>query len=121
MSDGINWLDAQSSCAVWGGDLTSIDTERDIALLIQYIPDSVGECWIGLHDGYGDGTFQWVDGTSVTYYRWDTEEPGISTTNECVVLISAKSRHWKSISCDATKNSFLCEIDISNITTLGMF
>ena len=121
MSDGINWLGAQSSCAVWGGDLTSIDFVRDIALLIQYIPESVGECWIGLHDRDGDGTFQWVDGTPVNYYRWVTGEPGIANTNECVELISANNRNWESISCETTKISFLCEIDISKITTPGKF
>ena len=121
MSDGINWLDAQSSCAVWGGDLTSIDFVRDMALLIQYIPDSVGECWIGLHNRDGDGTFQWTDGTPVTYYRWVTGEPGIANTNECVELISANNRNWESISCETTKISFLCEIDISKITTPGKF
>ena len=29
VSTPINWLDAQSSCAIWGGDLTSITTERE--------------------------------------------------------------------------------------------
>ena len=32
----INWIDAQSSCAIWGGDLTSITTERENKLLVHY-------------------------------------------------------------------------------------
>ena len=120
VSDGINWLDAQSSCAVWGGDLTSIGVLRDQALLNQYIPDSVGECWIGLHDRDGDGTFQWVDGTTVSHTQWDTDEPGVSTTDKCVELSSTSDRNWKSISCDVTKNSFICEINANSLTTTGM-
>ena len=120
VSGGINWLDAQSSCAVWGGDLTSIDLVRDKALLFEYIPNTVGDCWIGLHDRDGDGTFQWVDGTPLSYKRWDIGQPGVATTNECVEMI-APSRNWRSISCDETKNNFLCEIGLTNITTPGKY
>ena len=42
----INWLDAQSSCAIWGGDLTSITTERENNFLYTIIPDTVSSCWI---------------------------------------------------------------------------
>ena len=121
MSDGINWLDAQSSCAVWGGDLTSFDFVRDKALLFEYIPDSVEDCWIGLHDRDGNGTFQWVDGTALIYERWDTGQPNVTTTNGCVEMIAPRSRNWRSISCDETKNSFLCEIGLTNITTPGKY
>ena len=33
MSDEINWLDVQSNCALWGGYLTSIATERENNLI----------------------------------------------------------------------------------------
>ena len=64
VSTPINWLDAQSSCAIWGGDLTSITTERENNYLYTIIPDTVSNCWIGLNDRDVEGTFTWIDGTT---------------------------------------------------------
>ena len=66
VSTSINWLDAQSSCAIWGGDLTSITTERKNNYLNTIFTSSVGNCWIGLNDRIG-GTYTWIDGTTVLY------------------------------------------------------
>ena len=69
----INWLDAQSSCAIWGGDLTSITTERENNYLNTIITSSVGNCWIGLNDRDVEGTYTWIDGTMVSYTDWTTQ------------------------------------------------
>ncbi|KAI6654213.1 hypothetical protein LOD99_11461, partial [Oopsacas minuta] len=76
--DGINWLDAQSSCAVWGGDLTSITTERENNYLYTIIPDTVSNCWIGLNDRDGDGTYSWIDGSVYSHTNWTGSEQSIS-------------------------------------------
>ena len=37
--------------------------------------------WIGLHDTHGEGMFQWVDGSNITFgstfeeYPWNSGEP----------------------------------------------
>ena len=69
VSTPINWLDAQSSCAIWGGDLTSITTERENNYLYTIIPDTVSNCWIGLNDRDVEGTYTWIDGTTFSSYK----------------------------------------------------
>ena len=114
VSDGINWLDAQSSCAVWGGDLTSITTERENNLLYTAISDTVSNCWIGLFERDGDGVYQWVDGTALSYTNWAANEPNTPTTDNCVEMNS--NGNWTNLDCDAERNWFICETNLSNIS-----
>ena len=114
VSGGINWLDAQSSCAVWGGDLTSITTERENNLLYTAISDTVSNCWIGLYERDEDGMYQWVDGTVLNYTNWASNEPDDQTTDDCVEM--NPNGNWTNIDCDTQKNWFICETDLSNIS-----
>ena len=118
VSDGINWLDAQSSCAVWGGDLTSITTERENNLLYTAISDTVSNCWIGLHERDGDGVYQWVDGTALSYTNWAENETNALTTDDCVEM-NLKG-NWKNLDCETERNWFICETNLSNISP-GMY
>ena len=47
---GVNWNDAQSTCAAWGGDLTSIPTRRVNYFIQTVLPDATNEYWIGLYE-----------------------------------------------------------------------
>ena len=78
MNHPSNWLDAQSSCAIWGGDLTSITTQRENNYLNTLITSSVGNCWIGLNDRDVEGMYTWIDGTTVSYTK------GMEPTNATV-------------------------------------
>ena len=106
VSTPINWLDAQSSCAIWGGDLTSITTERENNYLNTLITSSVGNCWIGLNDRDVEGMYTWIDGTTFT-------QPSFVTTlsnneaNVCVQIIN--NAYWETVSCTTTLHTFICE------------
>ena len=106
VSTPINWLDAQSSCAIWGGDLTSITTERENNYLNTLITSSVGNCWIGLNDRDVEGMYTWIDGTAVT-------QPSFVTTlsnneeNDCVQIIN--DTDWETVSCTTTLTTFICK------------
>ena len=106
VSTPINWLDAQSSCAIWGGDLTSITTERENNYLYTIIPDTVSNSWIGLNDRDVEGMYTWIDGTTFT-------RPSFATTfsnneaNDCVQMIN--DANWGSVSCASTLTSFICK------------
>ena len=62
---------------------------------------SLTHVWIGLHRG-GDGTFYWVDGSSIGlgYSHWDTGEPGSS--EKCGVFYSGQSvpSGWHDTDCN---------------------
>ena len=115
VSTPINWLDAQSSCALWGGDLTSITTERENNYLYTIIPDTVSNCWIGLNDRGGEGTYTWIDGTELTHSNF-TNTSLNDATNDCVEILTTGDGSWVTIGCNATRNNFLCKRD-SNVTT----
>ena len=112
VSPPINWLDAQSSCAIWSGDLTSITTERENNYLNTIITSSVGNCWIGLNDKGTEGSYTWIDDTTVSYTNW-TNTPSDDTNSNCVQINNAGNGMWESVSCDMTLNSFLCKRDSS--------
>ena len=119
VSTPINWLDAQSSCAIWGGDLTSITTERENNYLNTIITNSVGNCWIGLNDRDEEGTYTWIDGTTVSYTNW-TSTPSDDTNSNCVRINNAGNGMWESVSCDMSLNAFLCKRDSSSGIQTGL-
>ncbi|KAI6653670.1 Von Willebrand factor D and EGF domain-containing protein-like, partial [Oopsacas minuta] len=118
VSTGINWLDAQSSCAVWGGDLTSITTERENNYLYTIIPDTVSNCWIGLNDRSVEGTYTWTDGSAYGHTNWTGSEPSISN-EDCVDIIRAGEGSWGTVDCETMRNAFLCTRPSSVITAVG--
>ena len=121
VSDGINWLDAQSSCAVWGGDLTSITTERENNLLYTAIYDTVSNCWIGLYERDGDGGYQWVDGTALSYTNWTGSAPTAGNTTDCAQMNINGAGNWIAADCEGTNNSFICKRPSTNNDTIGIF
>ena len=86
VSTPINWLEAQSSCAIWGGDLTSITTERENNYLNTIITSSVSNSWIGLNDRDVKRTYTWIDGTTVSYTNWPLNAPTVNDANTCIVM-----------------------------------
>ena len=119
VSTPINWLDAQSSCAIWGGDLTSITTERENNYLNTLITSSVGNCWIGLNDRDVEGMYTWIDGTTVIYTNW-TRTPSDDINSNCVQINNTGNGIWESVSCDLTLNAFLCERNSSSTIPTGL-
>ncbi|KAI6658177.1 Macrophage mannose receptor 1 [Oopsacas minuta] len=121
VSTGINWLDAQSSCAVWGGDLASITTERENNYLYTIIPDTVSNCWIGLNDRSVEGTYTWIDGSIYSHTNWTGSEPSISN-EDCVEILRAGEGSWETVSCEMIRNTFICRRPSnSTLTTVGIF
>ena len=119
MSTPINWLDAQSSCAIWGGDLTSITTERENNYLYTIIPDTVSNCWIGLNDRDVEGTYTWIDGTELGYTNW-TSTMSDNSNNVCVQINNTGEGYWYSVNCEDTSNTFVCKKP-SNFSFQGLF
>ena len=119
VSTPINWLDAQSSCAIRGGDLTSITTERENNYLNTIITSSVGNYWIGLNDRDVEGTYTWTDGTTVSYTNWSST-PSDDTNSNCVQINYAGNGMWESVNCDMTLNAFLCKRDLSSDVPTGL-
>ena len=75
---------------------------------IQRIIDSeVGteDYWIGLKRDENTGQFQWTDGTSLTFNRWND---GIPLEGYGCVGVGRDSTNWVSLDCNSS-NYFICE------------
>ena len=105
--------------AIWGGDLTSITTERENNYLNTLITSSVGNYWIGLNDRDVEGTYTWIDSTAVSYKNW-TSSPSDDTNINCVRINNAGNGMWEFVSCDATLNAFLCKRDSPSTVLEGL-
>ncbi|KAI6661277.1 C-type mannose receptor 2 [Oopsacas minuta] len=122
VSDGINWLDAQSSCAVLGGDLTSI-TERENNYLYTIIPDAVSNCWIGLNDrDTNNGSYTWIDNSTSNFTNWAGSTPSAGD-EDCVDITRSGAGNWETVDCETTTiNAFLCKrsSDVTTDTSFGV-
>ena len=103
------------SCAIWGGDLSRITTERENNYLYTIIPDTVSNCWIGLNDRDVEGNYTWIDGTEFTHSNF-TNASSNDEANDCVRIINTGNAVCgTSVSCDITLSAFLCKRNSSSV------
>ena len=110
VSVGANWNDAQSTCAVWGGDLTSIPTRRVNDFIQTVLPDTTNEYWIGLYEE--DVSLKWIDGSELSFTITPTR------TGSCVAMNT--DGNWFRNDCDILLNNFLCRRNSSYIPGISV-
>lgn len=49
--------------------------------------------WLGLHDPYNNGTYQWLDGSPVDYVNWNPAH--INQLGFCTILASYDLTWWE--------------------------
>ncbi|KAI8521387.1 hypothetical protein Bbelb_011410 [Branchiostoma belcheri] len=100
-SDQRSWQDASSSCRQMGGDLASISTSTEQALLTSLVAGVPGNTWIGLNDLSIHMYFQWIDDTQATFTNWDNNQPDdwSGNTENCVQVNNNNGR-WTDAACD---------------------
>lgn len=63
--------------------------------------------WIGLNDLGSEGTFQWSDGSAVTFKKWGNNRPNaLHKLQDCVKAMP--NSRWNDASC-GTQLYFVCE------------
>ncbi|XP_077868118.1 C-type lectin domain family 4 member M-like [Saccoglossus kowalevskii] len=102
------WKDAQDICMTYGADLASVHSgeENNFISKLQGTPCE-NRMWIGLTDATFEGTFSWIDGTSVVYTNWGDGEPNDSGDEDCVEM-DGMTFEWNDAHCDNT-NPFICK------------
>uniref|UniRef100_A0A8C5Y4E3 Macrophage mannose receptor 1 n=1 Tax=Microcebus murinus TaxID=30608 RepID=A0A8C5Y4E3_MICMU len=111
-----NWQEARKACMGFGGNLVSIQNEKEQAFLTYHMKDSTFNTWIGLNDVNSEHTFLWTDGRGVHYTNWGKGYPGGRRSSlsyedaDCVVIIGGKSNEagkWMDDTCDS-KRGYIC-------------
>ncbi|XP_051924654.1 struthiocalcin-2-like isoform X3 [Hippocampus zosterae] len=104
------FADAESVCNILGGNLVSIDSALEYAVVLQVVQDGTSDpsadVWIGLHRGLGDNLFFWTDGSDVGFTAFNANtNPG-----NCVEIEDDDLR-WDTDLCSLA-NRFVCARDV---------
>uniref|UniRef100_I3KF21 C-type lectin domain-containing protein n=2 Tax=Oreochromis niloticus TaxID=8128 RepID=I3KF21_ORENI len=114
-NDSGSWTRARQDCKDKGADLVVIDCNKEQTFLSK-LTKSETWSWIGLMDGSNEGTWTWVDGSSLTLRYWEAEQPDNGGGDpkwgeeDCAHIRTGKDteENWNDRSCDATLR-WICE------------
>ncbi|XP_037131941.1 macrophage mannose receptor 1b isoform X2 [Syngnathus acus] len=99
--------DARHYCKQHHGDLVTINSEAENIFIWKQVSRSYGTYYIGLSVDL-DGSFWWMDGTSVGYQRWDENQPNQNTYDENCVAMSYFMGLWRGFNC-GEEHQFICK------------
>ncbi|XP_027001319.2 CD209 antigen-like protein 2 isoform X1 [Tachysurus fulvidraco] len=110
-----NWSDSRAECIKDGADLVIIESkeEQDFINVLR----SGKSAWIGLGDQVTEGTWKWVDNTSLTTSYWWSREPNnLNGDEDCVEIgtvpdgrpVTDSSNTWNDHSCHGSL-FWICE------------
>ncbi|XP_067173445.1 low affinity immunoglobulin epsilon Fc receptor-like [Apteryx mantelli] len=100
------WGQAQSACREQGAALATIGTSQEQAFVTTLVPRH--DVWIGLHDRSTEGTFEWADGSPLSYQNWARQQPDEAGTGEDCVTMGVGGR-WADRACASSPGGWLCE------------
>ena len=103
-AERVTQIEAASKCRLYGTALASIASRAEHDRLSSLgITDNA---WIGLYstDGF---YFSWMDGTSLDYTNWRSNEPNNPVSERCVVVTPWRSLQWHDYSCHYMQG-FVC-------------
>ena len=104
-----SWNDARTFCQQRGADLVIVNdaAENDFLAGLE-----LGAPWLGASDVAAEGTWVWVDGSSLGYANWNTGEPSNSGGIEnCAMMLTgdpATQGKWNDADCTGARQ-FVCE------------
>uniref|UniRef100_A0A8C7DZT9 Macrophage mannose receptor 1 n=1 Tax=Naja naja TaxID=35670 RepID=A0A8C7DZT9_NAJNA len=112
--DGKTWKDASVSCQKDGGHLLSIhDIEEYSFVFSQLGYKPTDSLWIGLNDQKTSSYFEWSDGTTVRFLKWQKGEPTlISNVQEDCVIMSGKNGYMADHFCEE-ELGYICKKESS--------
>lgn len=99
--------EARTFCKNKHGDLASITSKEESIFLWKQIARSYGSWYIGLSVDL-DGSFWWMDGTPVTYQRWDEDQPDSSAFDQNCVTMNYHMGYWRTSNC-GKEAQFICK------------
>ena len=106
------WTAAQSQCSAWGYHLLTVDDRAEDRFATAEVRDSNPDTrwWMGFNDRAVEGTWEWEDGSGVTYTNWQSEEPNDLGGEDCGQLNFFEDGTWNDQACSLTY-PFVCELD----------
>ncbi|XP_056322918.1 hepatic lectin [Danio aesculapii] len=115
-----SWFESRRDCRDRKADLITINNQQEQDFVMTLTRNE--EFWIGLTDSEKEGSWKWVDGSTLTTWFWASfgsiTEPNGGTRENCV--LTPLKRHpeligWIDHSCDAAYQ-WICEKSILPVT-----
>ncbi|XP_037102251.1 ladderlectin-like [Syngnathus acus] len=105
-SENRTFADAESVCNILGGNLVSIHSDLENALVLELIRagGDATQAWIGLTDAVSDDDFMWTDGSDVDFTNFEGGEP--NDDGVCVEMVTADGE-WNDVDC-TTDLPYVC-------------
>ncbi|CAM5169364.1 unnamed protein product [Eretmochelys imbricata] len=101
-----HWSYAKQACKDQGAELIILDNPQKQEFLTKNANSK--QYWIGLHDVSNEGTFIWVDDSSVSQSNWDRGEPNnFGSGEDCVMML--KDGKWNDAACTMNGDGWICE------------
>ncbi|XP_067371584.1 CD209 antigen-like protein C [Channa argus] len=100
-----SWKRGRQDCKDREADLVVIDSAEEQKLILGFI---TVDTWIGLTDSEEEGTWKWVDGSSLTLRNWNEGEPNDGASGEDCGEIIQKVHKWNDLSCNVSQQ-WICE------------
>ena len=109
-SQSLSWDNARAVCLGYGGDLVSIENEREMEFIsLRYAEYMSYSIWIGLNDRIKHREYVWSDGTPFNgsvYSNWRDGEPNDwSGQEDCVELYN---NGWNDLAC-SQNHYYMCK------------
>ncbi|XP_061664433.1 galactose-specific lectin nattectin-like [Syngnathoides biaculeatus] len=108
--DPRTFSDAESVCNILGGNLVSINSRKENAIIVELIREGAGavvDTWIGFHDAIEEDDFVWTDGEVVNFRNFGANQPDNADGVEDCVEIEEDDSLWDDDECSET-NPFVC-------------
>ncbi|XP_006879432.1 PREDICTED: secretory phospholipase A2 receptor [Elephantulus edwardii] len=104
------WNEALQSCHSDNATLISIPSLAEVEFLVTFLGDeNASETWIGLSSSKIPVSFEWAEGSAVTFTNWQTLEPHIFPNRSQLCVSAEQSEgHWKITNCEEAL-FYICE------------
>ncbi|KAJ8255349.1 hypothetical protein GJAV_G00203860 [Gymnothorax javanicus] len=108
----VSWQEARATCLSQGGDLLSITSADELAIVND--GDFPQQMWIGLNQLDMSQGWQWSDGSPLTLVNWNEGMTSLSILKESDCAVKTAEGLWEKVACD-NKLPFVCK-KVSNQT-----
>jgi cysteine-rich repeat protein len=108
-TDKVDWVTAEAECVEWNGHLASIQSSGEQSFVVGgALAVAAYDPWIGLSDGFAEGTYAWTNMEPYDFSAWAAGQPNESEIEDCVLLVFATAWLWHDADC-AAQRAFACE------------
>ena len=103
------WSQSQSTCLSLGGQLTKMESQGEM----EFLKGKFGgnRFWLGATDLSTEGSWQWPDGSAVSWSYWASQNPDGGTSQNCAIWHNSLHA-WNSIPCYFSRYS-VCSVKVS--------